>query len=152
MTHFHSNYYPSTWTVAESNPDLFFRVKDVVVNFYSPPETYSDVFSENLNVVVSKGDNTEPPSLDELLNAVTLPLKQYFGVHDTITSQDLILDGIPAKKITYSYKLFDKALQNTQVFLIKSGKVYVITYVCDPLTCPVYLPTFEKMIQSFRFI
>jgi hypothetical protein len=35
--------YPSTWTVAENNPDLVLRVKDVVVNFFSPPKDFSDV-------------------------------------------------------------------------------------------------------------
>jgi hypothetical protein len=144
--------YPSTWTVAENNPDLALRVKDVVVNFFSPAETYSDIFSENLNVVVSKVDETEPMSIGDLTYMIIPSIKQVFGVHDSIEPQDLNLDGNPAKKINYSYNLFNKVLQNTQVYSIKSGNFYVITYVCDPLTCSSYVPTFEKMIHSFKFI
>lgn len=143
--------YPTTWIVAENNPDLFLRVKDVVVNFFSPPETFSDVNSENLNVVVSNDEEAASASLDDVPNNVIPAIKAVFGVQDSIASEDLHIDGNPAKKITYSYKMFDKVLQNTQIFSIKSGKVYVITYVCEPLTCSSYMPTFNKMIDSFRF-
>lgn len=54
------------------------------------------------------------PSLDDLQVTIIPALKQVFGVHDSIVSQDISLDGNPAKKITYSYKLFDKMVKNTK--------------------------------------
>jgi hypothetical protein len=144
--------YPSTWTVAENNPDLVLRVKDVVVNFFSPPKDFSDVFSENLNVGVSKIDETESTSLDDLQVTIIPALKLVFGVHDSMVSQDISLDGNPAKKITYSYKLFDKMVKNTQVYSFKSGNLYVINHICEAHTCSSYLPVFDKMIGSFEFL
>jgi len=143
--------YPSAWIVAENNPELLLRVKDGVVNFFSPPKDFSDAFSENLNVVVSKLDKAEPTSLDGLPEVLAPAFKEIFGVQGPLSSHDVSLDGNPAKKIAFTYNLFNRMVENTQVYSIKSDNVYVITYVCDVSTCSTYTPIFEKMINSFKF-
>lgn len=93
--------YPSTWIVAKNNPELLLRVKDGVVNFFSPPKDFSDVFSENLNIVVSKLDKAEPTSLDGLPEVLTPAFKEIFRVQGPLSSHDVSLDGNPAKKIAF---------------------------------------------------
>lgn len=143
--------YPSTWIVAENNPNLILRVKDGVVNFFSPPEDHSDTTSENLNIVVSKLDENEPMSLDGLPEKLTPYFKEIFRINGPLTSQDISLDGNPAKKIAFSYELFGRTVENTQIYSMKLGNVYVINYICESSVCPTYFPIFEKMIHSFRF-
>ena len=143
--------YPSTWMVAENSPDLIIRVQDVVVNFFSPPEHSSDLFSENLLVGATKLDENDATSLDDLPEKLTPYYKEIFGVRGSLDSEDFSLDGYPAKKLTYSFELFGKMVENTQVFSIKSGYIYAINYICEISTCPTYLPTFEKIVQSFEF-
>lgn len=127
--------YPSTWTAEENNPDLLFRVRDVVVYFLSPPEINTDFASENHNVVASKLDESYPKSLDGLPEALTPYFREIFGMRDPVSFQDTSLDGNPAKKIFFSYDAFGKTLENTQVYSINSDYLYVITYICESLTC-----------------
>lgn len=143
--------YPPTWKVIENNPDSPARVQDVVVNFYSPPEHSSDLFSENLGISATKLHESEIKSLDGLAEVLTPYYREIFGVREPLSSQDVVLGGNPAKKITFSYDLFGKTVENTQIFSIESGYVYVINYLCDESKCSTYLPTFNNMVDSFRF-
>jgi len=143
--------YPPTWKVIENNPDSPLSVQNVVVNFYSPPEHSSDFFSENLGISATKLNESEIKSLDGLVEVLTPYYNEIFGVRQPLSSQEVVLGGNPAKKITFSYDLFGKKVENTQIFSIESGYVYVINYLCEESSCSTYLPTFNKMVDSFRF-
>jgi hypothetical protein len=143
--------YPTTWKVIENNPDSPLSVQEVVVNFYSPPELSSDFFSENLGISATKLNDSQIKTLDGLAEALTPYYREIFGVRQPLSSQDVFLGSNPAKKITFSYDLFGKTVENTQIFSIESGYVYVINYLCEESKCSTYLPTFNKMVDSFGF-
>jgi hypothetical protein len=126
----------------------------VIVAFISPAEDESDVFGENLNIVIENISAASPISLNDYVNAGIENLKDGFQ-HLTIVQPptEITIDGKPAMTVVYTgtsplhASLTGKILQ---VFTIKGDSGYILTFTSTPETYSTYAPTFEKILQSFK--
>jgi len=131
--------YPSNWEVTT-------EIRGVIVAFFSPLENEDDQFSENL-IVVSQVllDNV---TLDISVNNTISYFKQLSGFN-LIDSQPTTLAQNSAWKIVYQLSSSERDVKTVKVFTIKDHVGYSVTYGAESEKFEKYLPTVEKMIQSF---
>jgi hypothetical protein len=86
-------------------------------------------------------------------NASINELRQSFPGFNITESNATTLAGIPAHKIVYkSLTPSGREIELMQVWTIKGSKVFIITYGALSQDFPTYLPTIQKLIDSFAYI
>jgi hypothetical protein len=102
---------------------------------------------ENLNVQVwNRSANETLSSRTALMLAAVQDLSNFTEFSDGNTT----LGGKPAYKITYTATYDGNNLKFTQIWTIKHGKEYLITYKADPKNFDTYASTAQQMIDSFK--
>ena len=95
-------------------------------------------------------------SLDNYTNANLAKAKQSLPHFQLIDSNATILAGIPAHKIVYTFVSPDPAIQipfkSMNIWTIKQGKAYNISYTQTRSQYNKYLGVIEHMINSFSII
>jgi eukaryotic-like serine/threonine-protein kinase len=136
--------YPSDWEKLE------FSQRNIVVIFRSSQENSSDTKLENLLIQVGNLPSQNIP-LDEVVRANINKLKQSLIDFELIELNATTLSGNnPAHKVVYINREGEDELKTMQVVSIKEDKVYLITYTAEASRYDRYLPTIQKMIDSFR--
>ena len=132
--------YPSDWTVSDS---LF-----GTVDFYAPQDGPDDDFAELMSVVIEY--LTEPVTLEEYVDVVVEELEFVgFSVTD---SKSITLADNPANQITILMEIEGLEIDLRQIATIKDETVYLVYMTTSPQTTSKYMPTFEKMIDSFEIL
>jgi hypothetical protein len=129
--------YPSEWTkdVPKSGA--------ISVLFRMPTNNAA----ENLNVQVWNR------SANETLSSRTARILagvQDFSNYTEISAGNTTLGGNPAYKVSYTATYDGNNLKFTQIWTIKHGKEYLITYKADPKNFDTYASTAQQMIDSFK--
>ncbi len=127
--------YPSDWTKDESNATL-------AVIFVLPTNNNT----ENLNVQVAN------LSEGETFATVSEGLKENVQGYDNftlLTSNNTTLAGQQAGKIVFTANVNGDFVKVQQVWTVKDGKAYVITYKAAPNNYDTYANTAQQMIDSF---
>ena len=136
--------YPSSWLKEESHN----QTSNDIVKFSSPATTAP----ASLTII---GGNPAPQSIPLRIyaDASISALRQSFSNFSLIGSNATILAGIPAHKIVYTATLPSSgvALEFMQILTIKDDKNFVITFGSLPTIYSSYLPTIQKMVDSFAF-
>ncbi len=129
--------YPSDWTkdVPKRGP--------ISVLFRMP--TNNSV--ENLNVQAWNRSTNETVTSR---TAQLLLAAQSLSNFTEISAGNATLAGLPAYKITYTATYDGNDLKFTQIWMIKHGKEYIITYKADPKNFDTYESTAQQMIDSFK--
>ena len=138
--------YPSHWKKVENVGRLLGHT--IVVDFYSVDlKNASKLFSENLNIVVG---NLIPKnmSLAEYSNISINELKKIFPGLIMEEQTPITLSGNPALKVVYSFKQGQFKFKQMQIWTLKDGSDYVITYSAQPAENS-NLSIAQKMINSF---
>jgi hypothetical protein len=132
--------YPSNWKVVEYG--------NTVVVFLSPSERNSDRFLEGFSITETPSNNK---SLGELANQSIANYRQKYANFQLIGSSAITLKGSPAYMLRYQYtdQLFGKAMA-MDIGMTKGGKLYVLSYSAEPVKFYGYLPTIQRMIDSFK--
>ena len=136
--------YPSNWIKQESQN----RSSNLIVGFKSPPGTA-------IAYLTIKGGTQLPQNmtLEQYNNGSIKVLRQSFPGLNLIESNATTLAGIPAHKIVYkSLRQSGRELELMQVWTIKGSKDFIITYVALSKDFHSYLPSMQKMIDSFAFV
>jgi hypothetical protein len=140
--------YPSSWT-EESDPN-----EGILAVFYAPLQDESDIFAENFNVVVEELSSSNYPldvysenALDQLKSSF-----QNFRIEHLNANSSL--SDYPAYYIDYAYTVPTSQgilkLKNLQIWTILDDKVYSFTFGAQPLEFESYMPTIDKVIDSFE--
>jgi hypothetical protein len=138
--------YPSDWEKLE------FSERNIVVIFRSPPENSSDTKLENLLIQVGNLPFENIP-LDEVVNANINNLKQSLIDFELIEINATTLSGNnPAYKVVYTNSEGEDKHKTMQILSIKEDKAYLLTYSAEKRKYSDYLPTIEKMIDSFEIV
>jgi hypothetical protein len=138
--------YPSDWQKLE------FSRRDssgIAVIFRSPPENASDTKLENLLIQVGNLP-FQNISLEALNNANVDTLRNSLVDFKLIESTATTIAYNPAYKIVYTDTVGQDELKTMQVLSIKEDKAYLITYTAQASRYDRYLPTIQKMSDSFR--
>lgn len=101
-------------------------------------------------------EDSDKKNLEELLQEV---IQSYSGMEDLGIKQQILeitdttLSNEPAKKLIVNSQEFDTNLDNKQLRIITlhDNKEYSISYLMEKSSYDNYIPTIEKMIQSFKF-
>jgi hypothetical protein len=139
--------YPDGWDIiiqGTSNSSLSLR-------FNSPLENDTDNFRENLRIEVNNISNTSNTTALSNLTSATLTsyLELYPGLKVIeLSSANLANNTIPAYKLVAS--LTQEGLDFMQIFAIKEGTVYTISYISQSSRYSTYLPIIEQIINSFE--
>ena len=128
----------------------------VIVSIRSPLEGETDPWSEGMNIVVENlsAVSPDPVSLKDYVDAnieTISKVSQNFKLEQPAT--EITIDGTPAMTFAYtSTSPFDTSLTGKilNVIEMKGNTGYVLTFSSNPESYPSYLPTFEKMFQSFK--
>ncbi len=136
--------YPSDWDVSE-------QVPGAIVAFLSPIESDSDIFRENLNIILQDlSDN--PMTLDEYTALSLKQAEQLLTDFKLIESNAAALAGNPAHKIIYTATQGQYNLKVMQSYTIKNDVVYLLTYTAEVDGYQISLETAQQIIDSFRIV
>jgi eukaryotic-like serine/threonine-protein kinase len=121
---------------------------DMTVVFVSPSERNSDRFLESFSIAGTPSNNK---SLNELANQSIASYRQKYADFQLIGSNAITLKSSPAYVLKYLYtdQLFGKAMA-MDIGMTKAGKLYVLTYSAEPAKFYSYIPTIQRMIDSFQ--
>jgi hypothetical protein len=136
--------YPGGWEIIIQNTSNSL----LSLRFNSPPENDTDIFRENVRLVINTVSNNTA-----LSNFTGAALASYLELYSDLelielSSTNLTNKAIPAYKLVAS--LPQEGLDFMQIFAIKENKVYTILYSSEKTTYSTYLPIIEKMINSFE--
>ena len=147
--------YPSNWQVEEGNASG----TAVVAAISSPLENNFDTFAENFAIGIQ--NLRTGTSLDDYGQAAVALLKSQppgsdFELTDSPVSTTL--GGLPAQKIEYTMTSpSDRAIttnptkiQGIQVWTINDDSAYVVSFAAAEDQFSSYLPTIQKIIDTFR--
>lgn len=130
--------YPSAWTIKEN-------VYGATVMF-SSPLTDGDTISENVSVVKKVLENTYTPleyyeiNKAEIVKAIT--------DFSEISNEEILINGIVGQKVVYEWVQGATDLQMLQVYFIKDGTSYVVTYTATKKTFDDFVQQADEMIAS----
>jgi len=129
--------YPPDWTKDEP--------KNGAISVLFGMPTNND--TENLNVQVW---NLSANETLQSRTAVLLPAVQGFSDFTQIEAVNTNLAGNPAYKVVYTANIDGDLLKLTQIWTVKNGKEYIITYKAAPNNYDTYASTAQQMIDSFQ--
>jgi serine/threonine-protein kinase len=134
--------YPSGWAKGE-------QLMGAVVTFLSPKESATDIFQENLNVVV-QDLSLHPMTLEEYTELSVGQLRRLITDLNIVDSSATTLAGSPAHKVICTGRQGIYDLKWMVVWTIKNNKAYVITYTAEVGKYSDFLDTANEMISSFE--
>ena len=140
--------YPANWNKQEniSSSSNNSTLSDIVA--FSPPLKNSSNIIGKLAIKVDNISDIKPTTLANYSDAIISDLKQDFRV----TESNATLAGNPAYKVVYTGLEESVDLQAMLVLAIKGDRVYMISYTAEPEKYSYYLPTVQKMIDSFEIL
>jgi hypothetical protein len=140
--------YPSNWEKQEntSSSSDNSSIRDVVA--FSPPFRNTSDIVGKLIVQVDNILDIKPITLANYANDTVSDLKQDFRVRQS----NATLAGNPAYKIEYTGLEANVDLQAMMVLTIKGDRAYIISYTAEPEKYSYYIPTVQKMIDSFEIL
>ena len=127
--------YPKTWE--KTRDDGMIAVKstetgaNISVTAFRPTENYA--------------------SIEEYLEKYKSSFAETLGNYSEISLEDVTLDDISAKKITYTATVMDAEYKFASIVCIRNNIVYTITYTATDADFDVHAPTLAHIIQSFDF-
>ena len=129
--------YPKGWTV----------IDQFGLGFFSPKENDSDTFQEGL--LVSKGPHGNQ-SIDKLAAGVLAIYNTSLPNFKLIESKGLTFHGNPAQNLIYTFNPGNGTIKVSESGEIEDNSVYVFQYVAQVNKFDSYLPTIQRMIESFN--
>ena len=136
--------YPEVWS--RQNRDDFFATG---VTFLSPLEDDSDEFKEQVSILVE--DLPSDVSLEQYTEESIAEIKK-LSDPNVGDAQTVDLGENEGRQIIYIGEVNNNTVQRMQTWSIKDNRAYILTYTARPNSYNTYLPTVEKMIESFNII
>ena len=134
--------YPQEWEKMEG-------YMDTVVLFRSPPESGSDMFQENFNIVAGV---TDPVDLDEFTDANIDEIENSFPGVTVLEKGTATVAGTSAQKVLFGLTQGEYNLRLMQLYMIKDSKAYVLTYTAEEDAYDDFLGIAQIMINTFEII
>lgn len=133
--------YPSDWVKSPFQNGMA---------FLSPRDGPSDLFQENVNVLV-EDLSQQPMTLEQFTELTKKQVTDNMGTSANLTLQPTTLVGQNAEVAHYNMTYQGRALKIKQYWFVKSKKAYVLSYTAAPEQFARYDSTATQVIKSFRF-
>ncbi|RCJ19916.1 serine/threonine protein kinase [Nostoc sp. ATCC 43529] len=134
--------YPESWKIQET-PNL---ITKKLVTFLSPKQTDTDDFQEFITITIENFSGTLKESQDLFIKEVQATLSDATIVNKSETT----LAKKRANQLIFVGKDGNKNLKSLQIWTLKGNQAYVVTYLAAINDYDRFLPTAEKMIESFE--
>lgn len=132
--------YPPDWERAQHI--------DKSITFIVPKESNSDTFPAGLGIIFKEVASNM--SLSFISQTQLNTLKNLYPDINILESSDITFAGHPAHKIIFTATDSTLHLRKAmQIWFKDDTKAYLITYKADVEKFPQYLPTIEKMLNTF---
>lgn len=135
-------HYPSNWAVTED-------YMGTVVYFSAGLENEDDLFADNFNIAMGQLENNTVTLEQQVSNSFNLVESLYNNV-SLIGSNNYLVNGIPAREITYTLSQGVYDFRIIQTYMLYEGLVYVITYNSEGLDMGEHSEKFYDVVQSFE--
>ena len=137
--------YPTNWQRIESEDNVH------GVLFLSPSESNSDRFLESFSVSSRSLFNSNNNNVDELARRAISEHIEHLSDFQLVYTKLITVKDNPAYMLVYKYTdlVFGKAMA-MDIGMTNGDKVYVLSYLAEPAKFLFYLPTMQKMIDSFE--
>lgn len=134
--------YPEDWELDEG-------ADNTIVVFRGPvlQETGGKV---NINITNDEIGDSSNITLDFYLDLNDKQYVQEFENYSRLATEDMTIDGKPAKKMIYSFDSANFSLKANQVYLIDDGTAFAITFVTTAATYDRYAADSDLVINSFK--
>ncbi|MEL7007993.1 MAG: protein kinase [Cyanobacteria bacterium J06588_4] len=136
--------YPTSWS--KQNRDDFFATGVV---FFSPLANDSDRFKERVSVLVENLPRDIP--LAEYTQQSLDEIKQ-LSDPSIGAAQKIVLGTDEGRQIVYQGEENGSHVQRMQSWSVNGNRAYILTYTAKPEDYESYLPTVERMIESFATV
>ena len=144
-THGIEIHYPSDWRIIEEGKNPFAMSTDVVILPSPSIKNISKSLSGEFRISVQNVNMT----LEDFTNKTIGNLIQNTPGAKIIESNKTTLAGNPAHKVMGMFKQENKDINVIDEWAIKNEKLYRITFYSEQGSYSKYLPTIQKMIDSF---
>ena len=136
--------YPANWERVESADNVH------GVLFLSPSESNSGRFLESFSISRSLSYRNIS-SIAELASRAINAHVEHLPDFQLVDSKLIAVKGNPAYMLVYKYTdlVFGRAMA-MDIGLLNGDKIYVLSFLADPPKFWSYLPTIQKMIDSFE--
>jgi eukaryotic-like serine/threonine-protein kinase len=146
--------YPSNWTiyVGDGFSDDDDDATVDIVSFFGPVRRDTKAYAQSLSISIDNPPSDLNPNLSEYFSRLTNDYKarlEDFKVIESNTNSS-ILAGKPAYKLVYSDEEDEIHYKTLDIGTIIGDKVYSIRYIAKEEQYSEYLPTIQKMINSFK--
>ena len=128
---------PEDWTVEKEEGSLY---------FLSNPKDEKDQIRENINVL-REDLSGDPKTLEEYTEIALAQIKTMEG-YAIIGSQDIQIDGNPAKTVVYRALVKNVSLTFQQAWTVTDDAAYVLTLATQEETFPEYAQLFVRMANT----
>ncbi len=140
--------YPANWDKQENSSSSNNNSTLIDLVAFSPPfKNNSDIVGK-LVVQVDNISDIKPITLAKYANDTVSDLRLDFKVNQS----NATLAGNPAYKFVYTGLEASIDLKAIMVLTIKGDRAYIISYTAEPEKYSYYLPTVQKMIDSFEIL
>ncbi|MFH1402606.1 MAG: PsbP-related protein [Patescibacteria group bacterium] len=148
----YQNYVNQDFNIKLSYPDIYELQEGLmgtVAVFLSPKESSTDLFQENLNVIV-QDLSAQPMTLDEYNDLSLGQIETLITDSKIISSKKTTLAGKSAYEVIYTGRQGQYNLKWRQLWTAIDNKAYVLSYTSEINQFDNYFEVFDKMINSFE--
>ena len=132
--------YPSSWEVEEHEAFVYFK----------PPLVSGDETIYGNVVIYVAPIESGNQSLIDFFQASVEILVETTPEFSFVEHKEEILSSLPAYRIVYTESKDSEITQYLQVFTLKEGNTYIVTYAAPQETYAKYINNVEEMIHSFK--
>lgn len=132
-----------------------------IIQFFSPLQNESDNFRDNVNIAIENFTNNSTNVTQYSNASIGVIAKSLPGFNLTISNNSENFHGTPAveKMFTAKQAVLDRNLKAvaldfkmTQIYTLKNNKAYVITFAAESSNYKRFLPTVQKILNSFQIM
>ena len=139
--------YPENWKKI-----LHYSANNSRIEFISPLQSQFEIFPPSF--VVSVSNTTDNLTLDRLSKIIIEKGRQSMMDFNLLQSNITEVGGIPAQKLIYTFISSDPSLQlhfqTMDILIIKSDRLYTISYTESRAQYANFLSTIDQIVHSFE--
>jgi len=139
--------YPENWKKI-----LHYSANNSRIEFISPLQSQFEIFPPSF--VVSVSNTTDNLTLDRLSKIIIEKGRQSMMDFNLLQSNITEVGGIPAQKLIYTFISSDPSLklhfQTMDILIIKSNRLYTISYTESRAQYANFLSTIDQIVHSFE--
>jgi len=135
--------YPQNWEPITQNYQ-----NQIINGFLAPLDDQTDLFRENLNVII---DTFQSPILLETYYQWNLSQLKNFPDIQFLKNYDGTLSSLPSKILVYTRLQNGKGFTFSQVYAVRGNKGCVLTFTAESDKYQKYQPIFQQILSRFSF-